>query len=461
MTDSPVGEVAARLESAATEFVREHRLPGLAAAIVHGDHLAWSAAPGFADVAARRRPNTATLYRIASITKTFTATLIMQLRDEGRLALDDPAVEHLPELSEADSAVGPISAVTIRRMLSHESGLLGDPPGTDWSSATYEEDPVVNLARADQIGLRVPPNTQQKYSNLAYQLLGEIVARTAGAPYAEVLRARLLTPLRMASTGFDPLGGELDARKAVGYAPRAFSDDLRPSIFTAISQAEGGLWSCVDDLTRWLAFQLAPDGDGRDRILAHETRAEMQRPRYLGDAGWTEAWAIGWYALRRDDVIWVTHSGGLHGFISNVCFDPEHRVGAIVLINGIANAGDLAVRLGAIARQAVAEHPVAIEPPPELPDEWAPLLGLYTDSEWMVVFRLEWRDGGLVWVDPDEPSWRPRLRPVGEQDAFLIEPGVRESGEPCVFHRRGDGTVTGARLGPVELQRLAPVEPGR
>jgi CubicO group peptidase (beta-lactamase class C family) len=458
MTDSPVTEVAARLESAATDFVREHRLPGLAAGIVHDDRLVWSAAPGFADIADRRRPDTGTLYRIASITKTFTATLIMQLRDEGRLALDDPAVEHLPELEAADSTVGPISAVTIRRMLSHESGLLGDPPGTDWSAARYEQDAAVNLARAGEIGLRVPPNTQQKYSNLAYQLLGEIVSRTAGAPYAEVLQTRLLEPLGMASTGFDPLGDVLDARKATGYAPRAFSDDLRLSMATAISQAEGGLWSCVDDLTRWLAFQLAPEGDERDGILGHVTRAEMQRPRYLGDAEWTEAWAIGWYAVRRDDVIWVTHSGGLHGFITNVCFDPKHRVGAIVLINGLGFAGELAGRLGAIARQAVIDHPAAIEPPAELPEEWAPLLGLYTDNEWTALFRLEWRDGALVWLDPDEPAWKPRLRPAGEPDAFVIEPGVRESGEPCVFHRRADGTVTGVRLGPVELRRLAPVE---
>src|SRR5690242_17226270 len=230
MSESPVAEVAAQLSSAATEFVREHRLPGLAAGVVHGDELVWTAGPGFADVGARTRPNAGTLYRIASITKTFTATLVMQLRDEGLLALDDPAVEHLPELEAADASVAPISALTIRRMLSHESGLLGDPPGTDWSSARYEANAAANLARAPEIGIRVPPNTQQKYSNLGYQLLGEIVARASGRPYADALRTRILEPLGMTSTGFDPLGGDLDARKAVGYAPRGFSDDLQPSM---------------------------------------------------------------------------------------------------------------------------------------------------------------------------------------------------------------------------------------
>lgn len=461
MSESPVAEVAAQLSSAATEFVREHRLPGLAAGVVHRDELVWTAGPGFADIGARTRPDAGTLYRIASITKTFTATLVMQLRDEGLLALDDPAVEHLPELEAADVSVAPINALTIRRMLSHESGLLGDPPDTDWSSARYEPDPVANLARAPEIGIRVPPNTQQKYSNLGYQLLGEIVARASGRPYADALRARILEPLGMTSTGFDPLGGDLDARKAVGYAPRGFSDDLQPSMETAISHAEGGLWSCVGDLARWLSFQVAPDGDSRDAILSSTTRAEMQRPRYLGDKAWTEAWAIGWYAVRRDDLIWVTHSGGLHGFITNVCFDPEHRVGAIALVNGLGMAHNLAARLGTIARDAVIAGGEPIEPAAELPRELEPLLGLYTDPEWHAVLRLEWRDGALVWLDPDDPSWAAKLRAGSEPDAFVFEPGVRESGESCVFHRRGDGTVTGVRFGPQELRRLAPVETDR
>jgi CubicO group peptidase (beta-lactamase class C family) len=458
ISPSPVHEVASQLEAAATGFVREHRLPGVAAAVVHRDGLAWSHGAGFADIPARRAPDDGTLYRIASITKTFTATAIMQLRDEGRLTLDDPAVKYLPEIEGADSEVGPISALTIRRMLSHESGLLGDPPGTDWSTARYEADPAANLARVSEIGLRVPPNTQQKYSNLGYQLLGEIVARLTEMPVVDAIHSRVLEPLGLRSTAFDPLSAELAARRAVGYAPRAFSDDLRPSIETAITHAEGGLWSCVDDLATWIGFQLSAPGDERDRVLSAATRREMHRPRYLGDEAWTEAWCIGWYAVRRNGVTWVQHSGGLHGFITHVCFDPEHRVGAIALINGLGSAPDLAMQLGAIARDALVAHPAAIDPPVPLPEEWASLLGLYTDPEWTQIFRLEWRDGALTWIDPDEPAWHPTLRATNTADAFLIEPGFRESGEPCEFLRRSDGTVTGVRLGPQRLQRLAPVQ---
>ncbi len=149
---SPVEGVAERLEAKAASFVKEHRLPGAAVGVVRGDELAWSAGIGFADVAARRAPQVSTLYRIASITKTFTGTAILQLRDEGRLHLDDPAVEHLPELRAAASPFGRIETVTIRRLLSHESGLVGDPPGTDWTVPVYEGVVERNLDRVTQIG---------------------------------------------------------------------------------------------------------------------------------------------------------------------------------------------------------------------------------------------------------------------------------------------------------------------
>src|SRR5262245_51426545 len=185
---SPVVDVAAGLEAKAAACGNEQRLPGASVGIVHGDALVWSAGIGFADVAAERAPEATTLYRIASITKTFTGTAIMQLRDRGQLDLEDAAVTYIPELRDATSPFGAIETVTIRRMLSHESGLAGDPPGADWAIPSYEGDVDRNLARVSEIGTRIPPNFNQKYSNLAYQLLGEIVARVSGVPYVEYVR---------------------------------------------------------------------------------------------------------------------------------------------------------------------------------------------------------------------------------------------------------------------------------
>src|SRR6187455_3095053 len=289
---SPAAALAGKYEAAAAAFVKEHRLPGAAVGVVHDAELAWSGGVGFADRATRRPSDPRTLYRIASITKTFTATAVMQLRDTGKLALDDPALAYLPELAAAQSALGPLETVTIRRMLSHESGLQSEPPGTDWSDVLYEDDPNRTLSRASEIALRVPVHTQWKYSNLAYQLLGEIVARVSKTTYPKYIRSKILRPLGMTATSLDPLAARLGARRAIGYEPRFLSDELELAPEEAsVFGAEGGLWSCVDDLARWLSCQLADD----PKIIDKSTLDEMHKPRYLTDDEWLNAWCIGWY----------------------------------------------------------------------------------------------------------------------------------------------------------------------
>jgi CubicO group peptidase (beta-lactamase class C family) len=448
---SPIAKIADELEARTAAFVKEQRLPGAAVGVVHGDDLAWSAGVGFSDVAARRAPDASTLYRIASITKTFTGTAIMQLRDQGRLDLDDPIVAHVPELRGAS---GSIETVTIRRMLSHESGLTSEPPGTDWSTPqSYEGLIDRNLKRVDEMGTRVPPNTQQKYSNLAYQLLGEVVARLTGVPYVDHVRSTILEPLGMTNTFFEPLPEEALARRATGYDARWLSDELTRADPSMTIWAEGGLWSCVSDLARWISFQFSAGSP----VLADSSLREMHTARYLGNEEWTEAWGISWYAVRHEGVTWVQHSGGLHGFITNVCFDPKERVGAIALLNGIHEANELSTELGAMTRRAVVAAAPSIDVAAPMPKAYRPLLGLYLSREFGDIFRLEWLDGRLCFVDPADATWRPKLTPTDDPDAFTVDPGVRESGEPVVFTRTPDGRVSSVFLAAVTLLRLDPV----
>ena len=205
----------ADLQAALDRFVAVNRLPAASAAVVCDNELAWRGETGLADVAARRPAGPGTLYRIASITKTFTGTAVMRLRDAGCLDLDDPAVAHLPELRSAASPFGPIEAVTIRRMLCHESGLAVDPPGTDWTVPSYQGSAAETLAHASELGVKVAPASQHKYSDLSYQLLGEIVTRVSGVPYPRYLREAVLDPLGMAATSFEPLSGPLLERCAI------------------------------------------------------------------------------------------------------------------------------------------------------------------------------------------------------------------------------------------------------
>ena len=455
----PIAATAGRLEATAATFVRDNRLPGAAVGVVVGDRLLWSTGIGFADVAARRAQGTAVLHRIASITKTFTGTAIMQLRDEGRLHLDDPAVRFLPELKSAGNPFGDIEHLTIRRMLSHESGLQSEPPDTDWRAARYQGEAQRNLARAGEIGVKVPANTQVKYSNLAYQLLGEVVARLTGQTYVEYARTAILQPLGMSSSSFEPLPDSLAARRATGYQGRFLTDDLEVAAVAPTLFAEGGLSSCVEDLARWVSFQLREDGGPRAgaQVLAGKSLAEMHAPRYIGNAEWTEAWCIAWYAVRRDDAIWVQHSGALPGFRSNICFDPDHKVGAIALVNGVGDASILAMDLAEIARAAILAAAPAIEAPAPTPEAYRALLGVYHAGDIGLLIRLEWRDGKLVVIDPGDPTWRPVLSPTADPDVFVVEPGSRQSGEHAVFSRLADGRVVSLFLAAGTYQRLGPV----
>src|SRR5690242_19943304 len=116
------------------------------------------------------------------------------------------------------------------------------------------------------------------------------------------------------------------------------------------------------------------------------------------------------------------------------------------------------MELAALARDAVRADPDPVTAPAPLPPAWGELLGLYTALDYTYVLRLEWRDGRLTFVDPDTPTWRPVLRATDVADSFVVEPGVRESGEPCTFHRRANGRIRSVTFGSALLRRLDPVE---
>lgn len=456
----PVNAGAQEFEAKLASFVKDNRLYGAAAAVVHGAELAWSGGAGFADLAARRPAEPSTLYRIASITKTFTGTAIMQLRDAGKLELDDPAVQWIPELARSGSQQA-INAVTIRRLLSHESGLRSEPPGTDWRAPTpaYEGLAERSLERVAEIIAAVGPNLQSKYSNLGYQLLGEIVHRAGGTAYPQYLRQEILGPLGLSATAFEPLSDDLATRCAVGYTGRAFSDELEVAAKMPPIFAEGGLWSTVTDLARWISFQLSAYRDEAPAapVLAPATLREMHRARYVIDPEWTQVQGISWYAVRSDGVVWVQHSGGLRGFTSNACFDPVSGVGAIALVNGSGAASQLAMELGAIGRRLNAASAPVITPPEPAPEPYRPLLGMYAGAEMTDFVRVEWRDGKLVMLDAAYPAWQVELEPGADADTFTAAPGFRQSGEPVRFGRLPGGRVASLTMGGGTLVRLDPV----
>src|SRR5689334_7554707 len=257
--------LAAELERLVAREQRDKRLPSITAAVLRDGERVWEAAVG--DSAT---PDTQ--YRLGSITKTFTAVAIMQLRDAGKLDLDDRLDRHIE---------GAAHAPTLRALLSHVSGLQRETPDDGWLTQRFwsTKELAGGLGEAEQV---LPPGARWHYSNLAFAALGLVVERASGQPYEEYVRERLLEPLGLTRTSFEP-----EPPAARGYLVQPYAEGVwdEAPMSTGAWMAAGQLWSTVGDLGRWAAFLASPD----PAVLAPETAEEMRTVQAISDhERWTE-----------------------------------------------------------------------------------------------------------------------------------------------------------------------------
>ena len=415
------------------QLQREARSPSISAAVVRDGAVTWSDAVGLADVEQGQVPTLDTQYSIGSITKTFTAVLVMQLRDAGQLDLEDRLDQHLPAIAHGD--------VTLRRMLAHLSGLRREPyAGTDGEVWEALEDPdrdemIAGVAHAGKV---LEPGRRWHYSNLAFALLGEVVAARAGGPWDAVLRERLLEPLGMDRTTTEPV-----EPRACGYFVEPYSDAARPEPLLRLRgmAPAGQLWSTAADLCRWASFLADPD----PTVLDPNTLAEMRHPQVIADLdGWTLAWGLGLMLYRGGERIAHGHAGAMPGFLSSVMAHAkdDQRVGAVVLANATAGV-DVEALAGALIDSALQFGP----PPPAwaagdpAPEDVEGLLGRWWSEGSEYVFS--WRHGRLEARAAFERQLRPDRPAVFEPTGpgrWRTASG-REEGEELRAIRDEDGKV--------------------
>jgi len=377
---SPPEQLTRRLDALVVSAQSEQRVPSVTAAVFRDGNVLWRAAVGWADVERREDATPEHAYRIGSITKTFTAVCILRLRDAMVLGLDDPLRTHVPE-----APPGP----TVADALSHLSGLQREPPGEIWETMTppTREELLAGLEDAERV---LRPGEAWHYSNLAFALLGEIVARRNGGSYEEALRTHVLEPLGLARTAFAP-----QPPHATGYYVDPYSDrattEPDPSV-EGPAAAMGWLWSTVDDLARWADF-LATGADG---VLARATLDEMTRPRAMADqAAWSLGWGLGLELYRRGERVFAGHGGAMPGFLAGVCIHRPERVGATVLCNTGAGAGPekLALDLAEVVLDELPAVPEPWRPDAGAPGDVAPLLGSWWSEGSELV--LSWKGDRL------------------------------------------------------------------
>ena len=387
----PPESLVERLDTLVAAAQAEQRMPSVAAAAFRDGEVIWRTALGSANLAAREEATTGHAYRIGSITKTFTAVCILQLRDARVLDLDDELRRHVPEVP---------AGVTVRDALSHLTGLQREPAGEIWESLEppSREELLAGLEDAERV---LRPQEAWHYSNLAFGLLGEVVARRAGGTVEDAFRERILEPLGLERTGFDPPGP-----RATGYYVDPFSDrvTVEPDLLVeGPTAAMGWLWSTVDDLARWADFLAT----GRDGVVSRATLDEMARVRTMVDeSGWTAAWGLGLGLYRRGSRVLAGHGGAMPGFLAGVYVHRPERTGAAVLTNTTANASveTLALDLAEAVLEAMPRRAPLGRPDEGAPDDVAPFLGPWWSEGSELV--LTWRGGRLRLELVDGPVGR-------------------------------------------------------
>ncbi|WP_409485543.1 serine hydrolase domain-containing protein [Arsenicicoccus dermatophilus] len=344
-------ELRLRLDHAVAEAQHEWRSPAVSAGVVRDGELLWSAHVGAARLGPARPADDDTQFLIGSVTKTFTAVSLMVLRDRGELSLDDAL---------GDVITGtPLGDLTLRQLLSHSSGLQREPAGHLWE--TFDAPDLDGLlAGLDQVERVLPPHRAFHYSNLAYALLGQVLAEVAEQPWESAVRQLVLEPLGMTCTGLTPD----EATRAHGYQihPYARTATAEPVIELRATAPLGGLWSTVADLGRYAAFCSDP---GRFDVLAPQTVHEMTMPVIMADPDdWTQGQGLGFGLFRRGERVYAGHGGAMPGFLTGLRFRGRDRLGAVVFANATSGPAPLALATDLLS--TVLDHA------PTTPAMWTP-----------------------------------------------------------------------------------------
>jgi CubicO group peptidase (beta-lactamase class C family) len=413
-TGRRVTEIAARAQSAG-------RAPSLALAVVRDRSLLH-----FTGAGETPPPDPKTQYRLGSITKTLTATMVMQLRDEGFFALDDLLYRHLPGT--------PVGGITLRQLLGHVSGLQREPDGP-WWERTDGGDVEKLLAELAFDKIAGPPFRTYHYSNLAYGLLGAVLQRVTGESWASLVGKRVLDPLGMKRTTYSPV--EPFAR---GYVVHALDGSLHeePRPDSGAMAPAGQLWSTVTDMAKWAAFLADP----APTVLSRETVDEMCTPVVMQDDAWTAGHGLGPELNRVGERIYVGHGGSMPGYVSHLAVHRPSRTGVIAFANsyGLRGTSIRAVSLEVLTAVLDAE--------PVLPQPWRPAPAPTGEAAevcgrwwWMgVEFEVAAEGAELVMHPVGQPARAPWRFVREAQDRWRGTAGMN-AGEVLSVLRGPDGRV--------------------
>lgn len=424
---------------------RHHRVPGVQGAVALAGEVLLQAAHGLADVGSGTPMRTDSVFRVASHSKTFTATVVHQLHERGVLRLDDPLSRWLTWTS--GSAAG-VAGLTLRQLLGHSSGLTRDGlDGDHWQlRRPFLDETSLRALLAEPAAVVTAPDVRFKYSNIGYALLGLVVEAATGSSWAEAVRTGVLDPLGLASTAPDLQPGDpLAERVATGYTSLAYADERVPvdQVGTAAMAAATGFCSTASDLVRYLGAHADGDGPGGDGLLSAVSRRQMQHAWWDVDGAPGEGYGLGMGVTVVGERRMVGHGGGWPGHITRSLLDPAAGLAVSVLTNTIDGPA-LELAVGAVklldlaAAAPAGTTPLtgsALATARAATGRWATLWG---------VQDVALLGGRLVLLTPTaaDPTAAVQELEVVDEDTLRVVsgPGYASVGEAMALQRDDDGT---------------------
>lgn len=340
-----IKEIAPEIQKLIEDHSKAQNIPGIAYGIVVDNELVVSSATGYINLDKEIPAAPSSSFRIASMTKSFTAMAIMKLRDEGKLALSDPVSKYIPEMADLEYLTQDAPDIDIENLLTMTAGFPEDNP---WGDRQLDEpEQMLMDLIGEGISFSNVPSYEYEYSNTGYAILGNIISRVSGVPFQKYITQNILQPLGMEHTYFE-LDSIPEEQRATGYRWEDEQWKLEPMLHDGSYGAMGGLITSIEDFGKYVSFHLSawpPRNDEDTGPVKRSSLREMQTPqfsrlnpsaKYLnGDpcaaiSGYGYGLSIAEFC---DGMKVVSHGGALPGFGSNYVFFPEYGIGIMAFCN--------------------------------------------------------------------------------------------------------------------------------
>jgi CubicO group peptidase (beta-lactamase class C family) len=330
--------VIASLDKFATDLVKDPSQASFTIGLVQKNGLVWTKSYGYADVESKRAANADSVYRIGSITKQFTALMLLQLVHDGKVHLSDPVEKYLPEIHQVQGEFKNAPPITLMQLATHTSGLAREPENME----TYVKGPVsdwekILISALPHTKYLYEPGTRFSYSNIGYAILGVALGRAAQQPYTEYVKQKILLPLGMTHSDFE-LTPALQPNMTTGYN----RDDNNKINSEAAARdhktgrgykvPNGALYTTVGDMAKFMAFELH---GGPESVLPNKELEENSRRLVASSPELDFGYGIGFLIQRKDNKELIGHSGAVAGYLAAAYFRPDANTGIIVLHNEI------------------------------------------------------------------------------------------------------------------------------